>query len=175
MSTEHTYSDPESRRRLGTVGKLDDGRSFVRFERLLPHAIEDVWTAITDPEHLAKWFPGIQIDLKLGGDFTIHFGGDCEGPPHVEGTVTRLDPPNLLQLGGMRWQLEVEGSGCLLTFTDILMDDSASGRTWEEFCNSVLGGWHRYLDVLEDALAGREVIHGKPEFDYSKVDVPGRD
>lgn len=175
MKTEHRDIDSEARGKLGTIGKLDDGRSFVRFERLLPHSIEDVWTAITDPDHLAKWFPGITIDLKIGGRFTIHFGGDCDGPAHVDGTVTRLDPPNLLQLGGMRYALEARGSGCLLTFTDILMDDSASGRTQAEFCNSVLGGWHRYLDTLEDALAGREVIHGKPEFDYSTVDVPGRD
>ncbi len=35
--------------RLGAVGRLDDGRTVVGFERKLGHPIERVWRAITDP------------------------------------------------------------------------------------------------------------------------------
>lgn len=175
MTTGYSEISSEARSKLGTIGKLDDGRTHVRFERLLPHSIENVWSAITQPAHLEKWFPGIRIDLKVGGTFTINFGGDCDGPAHVEGTVIRLDPPNLLQMGSMRWKLEAKGASCLLTFTDILHDQDPADRTKAELSNSVLGGWHGYLDILEDHLAGRELVHDKPEFDYSKLNVPGRD
>ena len=83
-----------------------------------------------------------------------------------------FDPPNLLVMGSMRWLLESDGDGCVLTFTDILWFDE---RDKADFSNSVLGGWHKYLDSLERALRGGK---GDPrldeEVDYSLLDIPGR-
>lgn len=158
--------------KFGSVGRLDDGRVFVLFERRLPHSIERVWAAITDPAQLAKWAPGLQFDLKVGGSLDIWFGGECEGSAHVTGTVTRYEPPRVLELGSMRFELEADGSGCLLKFTDILRFEGP--RSKAEITNAVLGGWHKFLDALEDALAGDVVDHEKPEFDYATIDVRGR-
>ena len=159
--------------KFGSVGRLEDGARFVRFERRLLHSVEKVWSAITDPNELANWFPGFKAELREGGHFQIWFGEGCEGPAHVSGTVTCYEPPCVFQCGSMRYELERDGDGCLLTFTDVVQFPGS--RTEDETTNSVLSGWHWFLDALEDALAGRAVDPHKPEPDYSKIDVPGRE
>ena len=157
--------------KLGSVGQLDDGRYYVTFKRKLQHRIDAVWRAISDPEQLAIWFPQIRLDARLDGRFDIWFDGNCDGPPHVSGTVSRFEPPRVLELGSMRFELEATASGCTLTFTDILHFEGPRSDT--EIANAVLGGWHRFLDVLEDALDGTTEVE-RAEPDYSKIDVPGR-
>ena len=168
MTTEAASLSTE---RLGAVDRLGDGRTFVRFERRLAEAVDSVWRAITDPDRLATWFPGFAFEPERGGRYTIRFGGDCEGPADVEGTVVEYDPPNVLQCGTVRWELEAAGSACLLTFSDVL--HFQDGRSETEIANSVLGGWHRYLDLLEQSLTGTPDLD-TPEPGYSKLYVPGR-
>ena len=157
--------------RLGAVGRYDDGSTFVRFERELAFPVDTVWRAITEPDLLASWFPGFAFEAERGGRYTIHFGGDCEGPADVEGTVVEYGPPDVLQCGTIRWELEAAGAGCRLTFSDVLQGQD--GRSQTEIANAVLGGWHRYLDLFEQSLSGRPDLH-TPEPDYSRLDVPGR-
>ena len=158
--------------RYGTVHHLPDGRVSVRFERALPYPVETVWAALTEQAQLDAWMPGVQFEPRQGGHYQIWFGGECEGPPHVSGVVAAFEPPNVLQLGAIRWELSETADGCLLVFTDVLVFQE--GRSDAEITNSVLGGWHYYLDLLEDALAGRPVNHDQPEPDYSAREVPGR-
>ena len=158
--------------RYGTVEKDDEGRTLVRFERLVPYSIERVWSAITEPEELARWIPGIEFECREGGTYQIWFGGNCEGPPHISGIVEAFQPPNVLQLGTIRWELSATESGCRLQFSDVL--HFAGPRTRREFADSVLGGWHQYLDWLEDSLAGRAIDSDEPEPDYSIREVAGR-
>ena len=158
---------------LGAVGQLDDGRHYVVFERQFPYPIETVWDAVTDPDELAKWFPGFKLPREVGGRFQIWFSDTCEGPAHVTGEVTAFKPPNLLVCGTMRFELSTTGdNSCQLKFSDILMFDE---RNRTDFTNAVLGGWHSFMDLLTDALAGRPVdINQAEPVDYTKVDVPGR-
>ena len=41
----------------GELEQRSDGRWRLRFTRALAHPPEKVWRAITEPEHLAQWFP----------------------------------------------------------------------------------------------------------------------
>ena len=158
--------------RYGTVHELPDGRVQVRFERLLPYSVETVWAALTEQAQLDAWIPGLQFEAREGGSYQIWFGGDCEGPAHVSGTVAAFEPPTVLQLGTIRWELSEAPTGCRLLFTDVLVFEGERSR--KQIADAVLGGWHRYLDMLEDALAGRPVEVDLPEPDYSVRDVPGR-
>ncbi len=151
----------------GAVTKLADGRTQVSFERQLPHSIGKVWAAITAPEQLAVWFPGFRLELRQGGTFEIWFGGDCEGVAHVSGIVSQYDPPRVLECGTMCFELQPQGAYCLLRFTDVLVP--AGSRSAEDITHSVLGGWHKYLDMLEEALAGRDPNLKRSEPDYSKI------
>jgi hypothetical protein len=157
--------------RHGHIGQLEDDRVYVAYERQISHSIDKVWSAMTDPDELRSWFPGIEIELRQGGKFQIWFGGDCEGPAHVSGTITEFDPPHVLQMGTMRYELQANEIGCLLRFSDILA--FAGPRTRQQFAISVLGGWHAYLDKLELALEGKAGVGDVPEPDYSMIQVPG--
>lgn len=157
--------------RHGHIGKLEDDRVYVAYERQLPHSVDKVWRAITDPSELRRWFPGIEIELRSGGKFQIWFGGDCEGPAHVSGRITEFDPPHVLQMGTMRYELQAHETGCLLRFSDILSFEGP--RTRQQFAISVLGGWHAYLDKLELVLDGKAGVGDVSEPDYSMIQVPG--
>lgn len=167
-------SSTVSNARLGEVIRLDDGRTCVRFQRRLNHPVERVWAAITDAEQRVNWFPGLTFECRVGGRFEIRFRDDCNGPAQLTGTVTTYDPPNLLKMGSMRWELAPDGDGCVLTFTDFVSFDDP--RSEHDVINSVLGGWHKYLDMLAFALeGGKGDPRNQPEFDYSSIDVPGRE
>lgn len=156
----------------GRVIRNEQGRDLCFFERRLTHSVERVWLAIVEPSQRRFWAPGIHFEPKKGGRYRIWFGEDCEGPAHVEGQVEAFDPPRLLQIGSIRFELEPEGEGrCLLKFSDILWYDGK--RTKTDFANSVLGGWHRFLDRFEFFVDhGRRLEVDEP--DYAKVEVPGR-
>ncbi len=160
--------------KFGAVGTLPDGKDFVIFERHLRHSVDRVWSAFTDADQRDKWMPGIQFEAKAGGKYEIWFGDDCEGPAHVSGTLTEFDPPKLIALGSIRFELESEGQGCLLRFSDILWYDDK--RTKTQFANSVLGGWHHFLDRFEIWLdeGVRVLDKDLPEVHYAEVDVKGR-
>jgi hypothetical protein len=64
----------------------------------------------------------------------------------MHATITRLDPPHLLETTGdphgvLRWELRPDGSGTLLTF-------SSTVELPEAYRSRVLAGWHWHLDAL---------------------------
>lgn len=59
----------------------------------LPHLIERVWRAVTEPDELARWFPNTSatLDVRPGGEgvFVWDLVGDDGEPQHFE-TVVRV-------------------------------------------------------------------------------------
>ncbi|MEQ8691196.1 MAG: SRPBCC domain-containing protein [Pseudomonadales bacterium] len=159
--------------RLGSVGQLDDGRYFVLFERQTRHSLDTVWQALTQPQQLAVWFPEIKLQARTGGAFHIWFGDGCDGPADVEGIVTTFDPPHVLQFGSMRFELEENAHGCVIRFSDVL--DFQRGRTPLSVTDSVLAGWHRFMDALQAHLDDVVFDRDAPEPDYRGVKVPGKE
>jgi uncharacterized protein YndB with AHSA1/START domain len=135
----------------GTLHTVD-GRSVLRFERRLPHPVEKVWRAITEPAHLGHWFPAeMRMDLAPGAP--IHFAfREGEGPA-TEGTIVELDPPRVFAFTWdrdlLRWELRPEGQGSLLVFTHTF-DDRAGAA-------SIASGWEGCLEALGEVLDGRPV------------------
>ena len=158
---------------LGSVGQLPDGRFFVLFERQTRHPIDKVWQAITDPTRLQAWFPELRLQAEPGGQFSIWFGDGCDGPADVSGTVTEFDPPHVLQYGDMRFELVSTPTGCLIKFSDILHFDR--GRTPGEVTDSVLAGWHKFMDGLQAYLNGSPIDRSRPEPDYRNLRPSGRE
>ena len=126
----------------------------VRFERRLAHPIEKVWRAVSEPEELRQWFPdgGVEIDLTVGGKVRFAAEGwddDNELVPR-EGTVTRLDPPRLLEFtwgdDPVRFELTPEGDGCVLVFMQIFEGKAAAPR--------LAAGWTICLANLDALLDG---------------------
>jgi uncharacterized protein YndB with AHSA1/START domain len=137
---------------LGTIDRAD-GKDVLRFERRLHHPVERVWRAITEPSELIGWWGRAEIDLHEGGRFRLAWLNEEEGEHAVqEGTITKLDPPHVLETHGephgtLRFELRPDGDGTLLTFTSTL-------DLPDEYKSMNLAGWHAHLDYLERWLAG---------------------
>lgn len=69
----------------------------VHFVRTLRHPLEKVWRAITEPDHLAAWFPTtIDGERRAGAALRFAFK-DFQADP-IDGRMLVFDPPHRLEL-----------------------------------------------------------------------------
>ena len=113
----------------------------------LRHSPEKVWLAITDPAHLREWAP-FDADGSMGtvgATVKLTWVGTARA---TETKVTHANPPNLLEYGDIRWELEASGVGTRL-------------RLWHSidrrFVSWGAAGWHICFDVLDRLLAGKPI------------------
>ena len=67
---------------LGTLGSAD-GAGVVRIEDRYDTDIDDLWSAITSPDRLARWIGRVEGDLRPGGKFLLSTA-DLESDGRVE-------------------------------------------------------------------------------------------
>jgi len=150
VTTPHT--------RAGTL-TFDGDHATLTFERRIPHPIETVWEALTQPEHLAGWYlTKAVIDGRTGGSIDFRTG---PGQLHVTGRIRVWEPPHVFEYewkvrpwgrmpngedATVRWELRPEGHETLLTLTHRnLTRRSALGAA---------PATHVVLERLEAHLAG---------------------
>ena len=79
---------------LGSL-RSAEGKGIVRMEDRFDTDIDDVWSALTDPSRLARWYGDFEGDLRLGGQFRARlFASGWEGT----GRVDAFEPPRRLLL-----------------------------------------------------------------------------
>ncbi|AKU15072.1 SRPBCC family protein [Luteipulveratus mongoliensis] len=78
-------------RLLGSVRTVE-GKAVVRMEDVYGTDIDDLWSALIDPDRLARWVARVDGDLRLGGMFEASFTSGWEGP----GRVDVCEPPHRL-------------------------------------------------------------------------------
>jgi uncharacterized protein YndB with AHSA1/START domain len=78
---------------LGSL-RSEEGKGVVRVEDRYDTNIDDLWSAITDPGRLARWFGQVNGDLRLGGQFHLDLGPDGER----NGRVEACEPPKRLRV-----------------------------------------------------------------------------
>ena len=88
-----TSNPPVGGRILGSL-RSADGKGVVRMEDRFDTAIDDLWSALTDPRRLARWIGDVEGDLRLGGEFHAHVTGAGERA----GRVDACEPPRRLLL-----------------------------------------------------------------------------
>ena len=133
-------------------------RPVLRFERHLPRAIEEVWTAVTDPVEMRSWFP-TRIDIeewKVGADLTHHFDQDDIDP--LPGTVLEWDPPRRVAFTWGNDTVAFELStgpdgGTAFVLTEELSANHAARNA---------AGWDACLDRLQ---TGAESESWRPRFE----------
>jgi uncharacterized protein YndB with AHSA1/START domain len=135
----------------GTVHQLDDRRWQLRFSRHLPHPQSKVWRAITEPEHLARWFPTtIQGERAAGAPLRFVFPGG-QAPP-MDGEMLAYEPESVMELQWgpdvVRIELRPVSAGTELTLLDTFDQHGKAARDG--------AGWHTCLDALEAALDGKD-------------------
>ena len=132
---------------LGTLTQQGDDWT-VTFTRRLPHPVEKVWRAVTEPEHRKAWFPQeIRGELRAGEPLTFTEGGES-----FEGEMLVFDPPAVLEFtwgeDRLRIELRPDGDGTLLTLVDTFGELGKAARD--------AAGWHECLDHLVASLAGTD-------------------
>jgi Bacterial regulatory protein, arsR family/Activator of Hsp90 ATPase homolog 1-like protein len=61
------------------------GKGVVRMQDRFDTDIDDLWSALTDPSRLARWYGEVEGDLRLGGEFRARlFASGWEGTGRVE-------------------------------------------------------------------------------------------
>ena len=142
--------------RRGTVTRTDDGRQRLEFRRSWPDPIEDVWSALTEPDRLARWIWIYEGERRVGGTGTFSMTqeeGEHAGEPT---TIVECDPPRRLVI---EWvQQETENWSVAL---DLWTEE---GRTVLSFVQmfpagadvvDMAMGWHWYLDKFDAEVSGR--------------------
>ncbi len=137
--------------RRDEYGVLERGgpRPVLRYERRVAHPPEKVWRALTEPQHLAAWFPTtIEGERAAGARLQFSFE-EMEIEP-MQGEMLRFEPPTVLEFSWgpdrLRFELSPDGDGTVLLLTVGLEELGKAARDG--------AGWHTCLDGLERELAG---------------------
>ncbi len=146
--------------KYGELEQTRDGAWQLRFERRLDHPVEKVWRAVTEPEHLAAWFPStIDGERAAGAHLRFTFPGDVAEP--MEGVMVAFDPMSLMELqwgpDTVRIELEPISSGTLLRLLAVLGDRGKGARDG--------AGWHACLSALEAHVDGASADHARAAMD----------
>jgi uncharacterized protein YndB with AHSA1/START domain len=77
---------------LGSMRRVDEHHGAVRVEDVYNTDIDDLWSAVTDPDRLRRWIATVEGDYKVGGIVQTLFTSSWEGP----GRIDVCDPPHRL-------------------------------------------------------------------------------
>ena len=119
----------------------------------------DLWSALTDPQRLARWLGEVEGDLRLGGEFRAHFfASGWKGTGRVElceprhRLLVRTKDPNAPDEGAIEVTLTADGEQTILV--------------WEEPVPAQLlaeygAGIQIHVEDLAAHIAGRQSCDGK--------------
>jgi uncharacterized protein YndB with AHSA1/START domain len=134
----------------------DESGMRLEFVRTYDDPAADVWSALTDPARLERWF-GTWSGDPATGTVQVRSLEEPEGSEGQPATILECVPPHRLVVelpspDGV-WHLSValteDGGATTLVFTHRLAEPYAA--------SSIGPGWHYYLDRLDAVLAERPV------------------
>ncbi len=151
MTTPHTS-------RGGTL-TFEGEYATITFERSIRHPVHFVWEALTESEHLARWYmTKARLDARAGGSID-YWSGPAQF--HVTGKILAWQPPRVFEhewnveprkelpkgeKSIVRWDLTPDGDATLLRLTH--------RRLTRQTAIGFASGIHAFLDRLEDELDG---------------------
>jgi uncharacterized protein YndB with AHSA1/START domain len=149
-----TRNAPGDGRILGSLQSVE-GKGIVRMEDRFETDADDVWSALTDPSRLARWYGEVEGDLRLGGEYHARlFASGWEGTGRVEA----CEPPQRLQVL-IKDSEEPDENVIEVTLT---ADGDQTVVVWEErgmpvdLLSAYGAGVQLHIEDLADHLAGRE-------------------
>jgi uncharacterized protein YndB with AHSA1/START domain len=149
-----TSNAREDTRVLGTL-RSAEGKGIVRVQDRFDTEIDDVWSALTDPSRLGRWYGEVEGELRLGGEYRAHlFASGWEGTGRVEA----CEPPQRLMV---RIKDADEPNDGVIEVT-LTADGDQTTVVWEErgmppnLLSAYGAGVQLHVEDLADHLAGRE-------------------
>lgn len=162
--------------RAGTL-TFEGDYATLTFERRISHPVQVVWEALTEPEHLARWYlTKAHLDTRVGGSIDYWTG---PAQLHVTGKILiwepsrvfehewNVEPQKDLPKGEktiVRWELTPDGEGTLLRFTH--------RRLTRQTAIVFAGGMHAFLDRLENELDGAPLADWGTRIDEVRSNYP---
>ena len=139
---------------LGSL-RAADGSGVVRIEDHYDTGIDDLWSALTDPGRLARWYGEVEGDLRPGGEFRLRIeGSGWDGAGRVE----VCEPPRRLLVSTsektepydetIEATLTADGDQTILVI-------EARGMPLDKVA-FYGAGWQLHAEDLASYLAGRE-------------------
>jgi uncharacterized protein YndB with AHSA1/START domain len=152
-----TSNAPGGNRILGTL-RSADGKSIVRIEDRFATDIDDLWSALTAPQRLARWVGEVEGDLRLGGEFRAHFFASgwegtgriesCEPPRRLLVLTKQATEPEKPYHHPIEVTLTPDGGGTILVWEE-------RGMPLEHLA-AYGAGIQIHVEDLGDYIAGRE-------------------
>jgi uncharacterized protein YndB with AHSA1/START domain len=130
------------------------GKGVVRMKSRYETDIDDLWSALTDPQRLARWYGKVEGDLRVGGEFTAAvFGSGWDGRGRIDVCV----PPRKLEV--TMWEEEgAEGVVAAELVTDgddtILVIERRGIPLDAVYAYGA--GWQAHVEDLGAHLAGQD-------------------
>jgi uncharacterized protein YndB with AHSA1/START domain len=137
--------------RLSTVRDLPEG-VWLEFRRSWPDSVQAVWSALTEPERMARWLGTYEGERRAGaaGTFTMTQEAELADEPI---RIVECEAPHRLLVewsGEQRWRVQLELAAedgrTVLFFTQVF----PPGTDVRE----VAAGWRWYLDKLDAEVTG---------------------
>jgi uncharacterized protein YndB with AHSA1/START domain len=128
MKEQQMTSNARAGNRLLGSLRSADGTGVVRMQDRFDTDIDDLWSALTDPRRLARWYGEVEGDLRPGGEFRARItdAGErtgrvdaCEPPRRLLLTMRDPDPqPGQPEETVIEAQLTADGSQTILVVED---------------------------------------------------------
>ncbi len=147
---------------LGSLRSADDG-GVVRIEDRYATDIDDLWSAVTDPDRLARWFGEVDGELSEGGKFRVHIAdaGErtgqveaCEAPQRLLVTTRETDESYRRGQGvppfDAVWEITLTADG-----DQTILVIEVKGMPLDKIA-FYGAGWQIHAENLAAYLAGRE-------------------
>jgi len=148
---------------LGSL-RAADGNGVVRMEDRYDTGIDDLWSALTEPSRLARWYGEVEGDLRPGGEFRLHVddaGMDCAG------RVEECEPPRRLLVTTRETDESYQGGEGVPPFDEVIEATLTADGDQTILVIEVRGmpldkiefygaGWQLHAENLAAYLAGRE-------------------
>jgi len=158
-----TSSGRGGTRILGSL-RSAGGNGVVRIEDHYDTDIDDLWSALTDPGRLARWYGDVEGDLRSGGEFRLHLESDgwdgtgrveaCEPPRRLLVTTRETDESFRKGRGAPPFDAAIEATLTAdgdQTILVIEVQGMPLGRI-----AAYGAGWQIHAENLTAHLAGRE-------------------
>jgi uncharacterized protein YndB with AHSA1/START domain len=141
-----------------------DGKGVVRVEDRYDTDIDDLWSALTDPGRLARWYGQVDGDLRLGGEFRLHVD---DAGMDVTGRVEACEPPRRLLVTTRETDESWRKGRGAPPFDEVIEATLTAGGDQTILVIEVRGlpldkiafygaGWQIHAENLAAYLAGRE-------------------
>ena len=156
-----------------SVKKEANGRRSVQVEVEVPGTPEQVWQAIATGPGVSAWFVPTEIDGRVGGAETTHFGGGMDSVA----TITEWDAPHRFVKEGSwgpnaptvatEWIVEArDGGTCIVRVVHSLF---AETDDWDNQLKGVESGWPSFFCILRLYL---EHFAGQPSSQIQLMAMP---